>query len=467
MKNYLILRALGGKKSHDYTVGYRLASRENLFHGTGSYLAWLPPAGIFITIACYGAFLFAHAINIPFADDILDVLQVINGLVNSDDAATKADLLFAQHNDHRTLSSRLIYYLVFSLEGEVNFRSLTFVANFALVLIFALWYLSVRDHSARWLILLPVALILFQLRAYGITLWSMAAFAYFYVYLYGFASLYCLGKKGTFSFVAALVLASLATFTLASGQMVWFIGLAALLHQAVVLKRRSIVLPVLWFVATVFVMLAWRAGLETPNSMSHVLGLLWETPVHHLFYYFALLGSAVSESSVVAAVISGAVMVLVLAGSTVYHFRVDNLQLELFGWFICLSVFAMVLGRAPYSDIEYALSSRYSFPSILLLSNTFLIVAYRADRRFLKLVPAVVLLALIYCFTSYRLYSVALQPYMEKRVDNFNRKNYWVFGKPKKETNPIVQESISMAVYAPPARPFPQPKIALVPAVEE
>ncbi len=77
------------------------------------------------------------------------------------------------------------------------------------------------------------------------------------------------------------------------------------------------------------------------------------------------------------------------------------------------------------------------------------------------------LLALIYCVTSYRLYSVALQPYMEKRVDNFNRKNYWVFGKPKKETNPIVQESISMGLYMPPARPFPQPKIALAPAAEE
>lgn len=443
-----------------------MASRENQFDGNGSYSVWLPSIGIFLAIAWYGAFLFAHAINIPFADDILDVLQLINGLENAEDLTTKAELIFAQHNDHRTLSSRLVYYTVFLVEGEVNFRSLTFVANFALVLIFALWYLAIRDHSARWLILLPVALVLFQLRTYGITLWSMAAFAYFYVYLYGFACLYCLGKKGTFSFVAALVLATLATFTLASGQMVWFIGFAALLNQSLVLKRTSIVLPVLWFMATLVAMLVWRAGLETPNSMSQVLGLLWETPVHHLCYYLVLLGSAVSESSVVTTVVAGVVMVSVLAASTVYNFRADNLCLELFGWFICLSVFAMVLGRAPYSDIEYALSSRYSFASVLLLSNTLLIVAYRVDSRFLKLAPVVVSLSLIYCITSYRLYSVALQPYMEKRVDNFNRENYWVFGKSKKETNPIVQESVSLGVYIPPPRPFPQPKIALVPAAE-
>ena len=421
---------------------------------------WLPVMGMAAAMAIYALFLYRHAINIPFADDILDILQFITGTVHSNGLMNGVDQLFAQHNDHRTTSSRLLYYLIYIVEGEVDFRVFTFMANMALPLLTVLLFLAVRGHPYRWWVLLPGVLVLFQLRAYGIVLWSMAAFAYFYVCLYGFASLFCLRAVSPLKFLAAIVFATLATFSLASGQVVWLVGLASLLHQTLILRRVSFLYPALWLVGASAVMVGWRIDLNTPNTMSTVLGFLVATPVHHITYFLTLLGNAVSESNVAIAATAGSVLLLGLTYSSLRNIAREDITLELFGWFIVLCVFAMVLGRAPYSELEYALSSRYSFPSILLLATVVILATSRIKARHKWFYSIPIIIATLYCLTSYQLYSKALQPEMEKRVQNFNRKNYWIFGKPKKESNPIVQEAIMLKIYSPPKRPYPMPEIA-------
>lgn len=423
------------------------------------YVIWVPVFGIAVALFVYGLFLFRHSMNVPFADDILDVLQFITALLRSDDLGGSSDLWLAQHNDHRTSASRLLYYLAYLVEGEVNFFTLTLLANAALPLMLMMFFFTVRDQSYRWWLLLPVALLLFQLRAYGITLWSMAAFAYFYVYFYGFAALILLHKVSSLKFLLAIICASLATFTLASGQVVWIVGLVSLLHQCFVLKRVNLVYPVLWALVTVLMLVAWRAGLDTPNSMINVLSYFYATPGHHITYFFGLLGSVISEQSVGLAAGCGALMLLVLAYSTFRNAKRDSVVLELLGWYIVLSTVAMTLGRAPYSTIEYALSSRYSFPSIVMLATTGLLVLLRARALTAPLLLIPVLLAGVYSFNSYQIYSQALQPHIEKRVKNYNHKRYWVFGRPLKETNAIVKEAVAFGVYVPPPRPLPKPMI--------
>ena len=423
------------------------------------FIRWIPLAGIGLALFFYGQFLYLHAMNIPFADDILDVLQVMSGLIGADQPGQSLELLFAQHNDHRTTSSRLLYYLSYAAEGEINFRTLTFVANFALIMILLVMYLAIRDHFAPWLLLLPAALVLFQLRAYGLTLWSMAAFAYFYVYLYGFACLLMLRNINGVRFIFAILLASLATFTLASGQMIWLVGVVSLLQQVAIRKKVPLSYVAVWLGAAIAVMLAWRVGLETPNTLLYVLDFFIQKPWYQLTYYFVLLGNAVTEESVTVAATAGGLMFLLLCYSTFRNRRAGNILPELFGWYIVFSVIAMTLGRAPYSDIEYALSSRYSFPSVLMLANSCIVVFYRLDRRYLKLFLLPIFLASVYCVSSYTVYAEKLQSAVEKRVQNYNRKNYWVFGKTRKETNPIVRRAVSQKIYVPPSRPYPQPTI--------
>ena len=153
-------------------------------------------------------------------------------------------------------------------------------------------------------------------------------------------------------------------------------------------------------------------------------------------------------------------MIVALCAATVRAFGRPDIRLELCCWFVLLSVMAVVLGRAPFTTVEYALSSRYSFPSVLMLATTWMAVAVRFQVRSPIALLVATLLAGGYCATSFQIHSVALQPYVEKRVENFNKGRYWAWTRPMKETNGIVQRSVELGIYAPPPRPMPMPDIA-------
>jgi hypothetical protein len=417
-------------------------------------------AGILITVSLYASFLFKHALNVPLGDDITDVLQVLTGVLNSDSFAEAWKWLFDQHNDHRTLSSRLVYLLVYGLADEINFRTLNFIASAGQLGLLALLYLGITDRTRRWLILFPATLLLLNLRAYGLTLWPMATFAYVYVYLYGFASLYCLHQTGKSHFLLALLFACLATFSLASGQVVWIVGLAVLIHRRILGERQSGVHAIAWILSAIVVLWLWRWGLETPNTIGGVLRFFIESPWHHMYYYFALLGAAATGSSALIAALFGICLLALICLSSYRQRQEFDTLFEWYGWYIALSVAAMALGRAPYSTIEYALSSRYSFPSLLMVSTCWVLVATRFQLHQPRPLAIVTLTALVYCFSSYSLYSKELQPYVEKRVKRFNHQSYWIFGRKISDTNSIVDAAVAKGIYNPPSRPLPIPKIA-------
>ncbi|MEP5567761.1 MAG: hypothetical protein ABJN62_08010 [Halioglobus sp.] len=418
---------------------------------------WLPLLLIVAALVHYFFFLYQHALNVPLGDDIYDVLQVLSEVIKSDDVSTSFEALYAQHNDHRTLASRVLYLATYLSTGEINFRILTFLANLALPLLLALLYFATPKNLPRLLILLPAALLLLQLRSYGITLWSMAAFAYFYVFLYGFASLHCLDSVNPQRFGLACLFAILATFTLASGQVVWVVGLASLLHQAFVRRSASWLYAVTWVAIAAGVLAVWRMGLETPNTLWAMLQQFFITPGHHILYTLTLLGNAVSEKSVGFPALAGALMLIAVLICSIQARHKTDLRLELYCWFILLSVAAMVLGRAPYSTVDYALSSRYSFPSVLMLATVWVTLASRMRITHWKIILLASALAATYSMSSYKIYSAALQPYVEKRVQNFNQGKYWAWTRPMKETNGIVLEAVSLGLYNPPNRPLPKP----------
>ncbi|MEH6592216.1 MAG: hypothetical protein V7746_18275 [Halioglobus sp.] len=430
-------------------------------------LRWLPAMLVFVVIAYYLWFVFQHALNIPQGDDITDILLTIIRTEKAEDSGEFLAAFLAQLNDHRTVPSRMVYWLSYKLQGEINFRSLTFLANAGLLLLFSMLVIMTRQVKSRWWILLCAAFLLFQIRAYHLTLWPMAAFAYFYVFVYGIASLCCLHRVTGARFFAAVVFATLCTFNLASGQVIWLVGFASLFLQAVISKRISVYYLPAWLFAAATVLYGWRIGMETPNTITEVLRLFLQTPLHHCHYLLSLLGSAVSEKSVTMAAIAGAVMLGFLLLSTVRHFRHGDLRLELSCWFIVFSAIALALGRAPYSSLEYALVSRYSFPSVVLLTFCCVLIASRFFSDKPKLILLTAITAAVYCVSSYRIYSPPLQSKAEVRVQRFNRGNFRIFGTPIAKSNTIVAEAVAKGVYTPPDRPYPRPVIATRSNAEE
>ena len=163
-----------------------------------------------MVVAYYAWFLYQHAVNIPQGDDITDVLMVVTAAVQSQDSGEFFKVFWEQHNDHRTLSSRIVYWLSYQLQGEIDFRTLTFLANGGLLFLLSMLVWLVRTETYRWWIGLGAALLLFNIRAYDLTLWSMAGFAYFFVFDYGVACICCLHQVSRGKFIGAVTFASLA-----------------------------------------------------------------------------------------------------------------------------------------------------------------------------------------------------------------------------------------------------------------
>jgi hypothetical protein len=436
-----------------------MMTRETPLQG---WTRWTAACGILAAIAWYGFFLYRHVLNVPYQDDIFDVLQVLTRVLQATDLQQAFGILFDNYNEHRTLASRLVYYLVYLVTGEANFRTLVFLSNLSLVAQLYMLYLAMgKRYRSLWL-LLPAALILLQPRAYGLYSISMGAFAYMFVYLYGFASLLCLRDVTALRFLAALAFATLGTFTLASGQLIWLVGLASLLQQAFVQRRCSLAYALCWLACAVLVLVSWRIGYETSNTLAVVFTAMLDSPLHHLAFLFTLMGAAVTNASVVFASMTGCVLFAAVIYWSFRNRSSADISLELFAWYVVLTMVAITVGRALVVTPDYALESRLSFPSELLLAVVVLMCVSRISnpRRQMGISALVVLVAGIYWLTSFRIYPAYMQEEFEDRVADYNAGNYWVIYFPVEETNNIVAEAIALGIYRPPARPLSGPDIA-------
>ncbi|MGI9285521.1 MAG: hypothetical protein ACR2P1_09035 [Pseudomonadales bacterium] len=427
-------------------------------YGAGSRITyqWLPLLLALLAVSLYGRFLFQHALNAPYHDDILDVINLILNVNDSAGLGSIAEAFFAQHNDHRTLASRLIYYVSYRIQGEINFKTLSFIANLALPILALFFFTQINDTRNRWLIFLPVVFMMFQLRTYGVTEWAMAAFAFFYVYVYGVAALFCLHTVTKLRFFAAVVFAFMSTYSIASGQAIWLIGLLCLLHQSYVMRQIPHYYSIAWGVITLLVLAVYRSELETPNTLLTLIKYALATPLKHTQYFLGMLGSAVSFEVLYIAQFVGVLLLIILLWQTIAHYRKGYSKVEYTCWFIVVSAATVALGRTPYSEIQYSQTSRYSFASILLVVCVWLMITnrYRIARSHLLIATAA---SATVCGASYWFYTPKFDVLMEERVAEFNRGNYHVFGQKPAHTNALVADAISKGIYTPPPRPLAIP----------
>ncbi len=427
----------------------------------------LLPLLLIVATACiYFWYLGTFAVNIPQGDDIQDVLNFVSGVVKAENWKIAVKLFFEQHNDHRTSASRLIYYAAYVAQDEINFRTLVLVANIALPLILGLLYIRLRHHKYRWLILLPVALLLFQLHNYNLVVWTTAAFAFFFAFLYGFCCIYALHSVTPSRFILAIVFAILANLTLASGQIIWLVGLGSLLQQGLIRKSISIRYAFFWVLFTVVDLSVWywdfvpdKINIEVAKVIfpNNSIGApILESIAHQLHFFLILLGSAASNSSAVAAVVFGAICMAVLAVVSATSYRNEDLRVEFCCWYVVLSAAAITWGRSQWLAVDYAMNPRYGFPSILMLSLTWVLVALRIRKNpLLVLIPAV-LVAGIYSITSYRTYPVLYSSFINRYISDFNDDRYMSF---EGNLSNSVHEAILLGVYKPPLRPLPLHKV--------
>jgi hypothetical protein len=456
-----------------------MTSSSKLPLNSALFVRWLPLLAFFAVVTQHIWFVNTQAINIPHQDDIYDFLQFVSLVENAESTGDAVKALFNQYNDHRTSASRIVVWGVYLAEGELNFHTLTVIANLALPLILFLFYLIVRKEKYCWVYLLVSALLLLNLGYSEIVLFSQAAFAYYWVCLYAFACIFTLHKVSWPKFLLAAVFCTLSSLTLASGQIVWLLGLASLLHQCLVSGRRSLVWPLMWMLVAAVMLVLWHTGFtELPHAITSEMvalknemspategelkfgnALIDGTPVdilkRYAAFFLVILGCAPIQFSTLGAGAVGLVMAAVLLFVTLKFYKQEDIRLTLFCWFIVGFAGAVTVGRSLLVAPDYVLASRYGFLSTLLMSALVLLVQVRFALFRTPAVYLVVLLTGAYWSWADHHFDSQLQKKMQMRYLEFNKASYMVTLMPKEESNAIVNKAISAGIYTPPCRPFP------------
>ena len=443
------------------------------------FVRWLPLAALCAVIAHHFWFVNSHAINIPHEDDIYDFLQIVSMVENADSAGDAFKVLSNQYNDHRTSASRLVVFGVYLAEGELNFHTLTLVANLGLLLILLLFYLTVRKEKYRWVYLLVAALLLLNFRYFKIILFSQAAFAYYYVCLYAFACIFHLHKVSGPRFLLAAVFCTLSSLTLASGHIVWLLGLVSLLHQCLVSGHRSLMWPAMWLLVATVILTLWYGDFTQgiymitseliANNVDSPPVTAGDVPLRAMVdpsitqileqyatFFLVILGSAPIYFSTLGAGAAGLVILLVLLFVTLKSYKHDDIRLALYCWFLVAFAAAVTVGRALLTTPEYVLNQRYSFISALLVCTLALLLQVRFALVRTPAVLLVLLLAVTYWSWSNFHFEPLFQNHMNQRHSQFNNGHFPVVLMPVGESDRIVDKAISDGIYNPPCRPFPE-----------
>ena len=347
-------------------------------------------------------------------------------------------------------------------------------------MILLLFYLTVRKEKYRWVYLLVSALLLLNFRAFEIILFSQGAFAYYYVCLYAFACIFTLHQVSGPKFLLAAVFCTLSSLTLASGQIVWFLGLVSLLHQCLVCERRPLLYAAMWPLVATVMLLLWHVGFNegshevisdttvnilsegSPITASPLLAGAFVDPsiqqvlMRYAAFFLVLLGSAPVYFSAVGAGAVGLVILAMLVFVTLKFYKHNDMRLALYCWFLVAFAAALTIGRSWFMLPDYVLMSRYSFISTMLVCSLALLLQVRFKLVRTPAVLLVLLLAVTYWGSINLHFESWVHRYMDGRYVYFNNGRFPVILRPAGESDGIVNKAISEGIYKPPCRPLPE-----------
>lgn len=238
-------------------------------------LALVPVAFVGLTVA-------ASARNIVYWDEFDTALDLLLALDTGVDARGFFERIFAINNEHRMITSRLLFAFSWWTTGTVDFSVMGAIGNLFLVALCVTLLAAAGTLERRVRLGVVLAALMFQLGHYENFLWSGASIDHFQVVMLAIGAIVGLARGTKPAFALAAVLAVLATFTLAQGLVIWPVG-AVMLWRA---QRRSEFW--VWLGLAALTGLAFFQGFEL-NSGHQIASQKGVTDV--LLYWLSLLGA--------------------------------------------------------------------------------------------------------------------------------------------------------------------------------
>lgn len=318
-----------------------------------------------LLIAAFYSVVIAFAGNYPIGDDYA-LLDFTNRFVDAHGIRDSLSLVFAQHNEHRIITTRLAFLACRWILGGVDFRVVIVIGSLSYAGIFILLVRSMPERCmADPRLLVFIACMVFQFGSAESLLCAMAGFSNLMVILCAFAAICCFDEKGTaLKFAGAVALSVLAVCTQGNGIIVPVIGVLQLLG------KRRVAEAIVVIVVTAALLCGYFAGFEFQGN-----GL--ETLRHGLkiaIFALAFLGSAFGVGSTHHPALTLTVLIptvtvgIGVVGATIAVFRRRGAAgAGPLGWFLVfLGLSASMAAASRYDfDISQAVVSRYHIYSNL------------------------------------------------------------------------------------------------------
>lgn len=174
------------------------------------------------------AYVLCHALlvtrNVAYWDELDTALLFLLRLENGATWQEILNQLFALGNEHRTFTSRLLFATSYWTTGTVNFAVIGAIGNLFICGLCGLLITYAGSTARRVRMGVLLAFLLFQLEHYENFQWSGSSIDHFQVVLLAGASVVGLSRGTRAGWLAGMLFALLATFTLAHGIVAWPVG---------------------------------------------------------------------------------------------------------------------------------------------------------------------------------------------------------------------------------------------------
>lgn len=322
--------------------------RLSSINRTHVILGWILLAAA--PVAYIAAVVVASSRNIVFWDEFDTALDLILRIDAGAGWGELLDRFFAVNNEHRTVTSRLLFAASYWLTGTVNFHVIGAIGNLFHVGTCAILVLAVSGWARRLRMGVVLAFLMFQLEHFESLLWSGASIDHFQVVTLAVGVIAALNRGSRRGVVLAVLLGLLATFTLAHGGLVWPVGAWLLWQQG---RRQQLAG---WIGGGAVVIAVFLHGFEF-NPGHHISDLGTRSVVDLAVYWLALLGGPLTLGDAGFGPIAGVVL---LAGLGVVAARgaFEREPVAMFSALFALGALAMVaFGRAELAGAT--INSRY------------------------------------------------------------------------------------------------------------
>ena len=127
----------------------------------------------FCPVLVYFYSIYIYATNIPFSDDYPKQLNEIIPIIQSDTLWEKLTLIFSHSLETLLLFNKVIILLIYSVWGEIDLKLALIFGNSTLLGLLFFAYKTLPEKREKIFLVIPVALLLFQLKENWIyMIWS-------------------------------------------------------------------------------------------------------------------------------------------------------------------------------------------------------------------------------------------------------------------------------------------------------